>query len=225
MTPDITEVNFQSDSPSTQYRNRSLFYAICRLLSEQFEQIRRITWNYSEAGHGKGIPDGVGATVKGASDNAVKYGEDVHTFDALVSVLSRKCHKTYIDTVDEAYILKVDEELPLELETFKGTMTVHQFKWTKVHPVAIHFNSVSCFECPPEEECIHYGLPNSPWTISTPSCSELTPDEPHGEQAAGEQVIIRGDWLAVKYGTFSYPGKFSSRLKITMLEHMENSPI
>ena len=38
------------------------------------------TWSYFEAGHGKGVADGIGATIKRTADNFVSYGEDI--FDA-----------------------------------------------------------------------------------------------------------------------------------------------
>lgn len=42
-------------------------------LYKDFPQIHSITWNYSEAGHGKGAPDGVGATIKRTVDSYVNH--------------------------------------------------------------------------------------------------------------------------------------------------------
>ncbi|CAG9793603.1 unnamed protein product [Diatraea saccharalis] len=48
-----------SDGPSTQYRNKSMFNLVATYLSKEFG-VDTITWHFSERGHGKGAPDGVG---------------------------------------------------------------------------------------------------------------------------------------------------------------------
>ncbi len=55
----IKNVHFLSDSPSTQYRNKSMFYIIFDKIRPLFSNLSTLTWNYSEAGHGKGAPDGI----------------------------------------------------------------------------------------------------------------------------------------------------------------------
>ncbi|KAG5895746.1 hypothetical protein JTB14_029516 [Gonioctena quinquepunctata] len=53
--------------------------------------INNFTWNYSEPGHGKGAPDGVGGTLKRSADQAVAEGKDVIDLNVLKNVLSSKC--------------------------------------------------------------------------------------------------------------------------------------
>ena len=50
-----------SDSPVTQFLNKSMFYYM-----QKYAEDKDITfkWIYLESGHRKGIPDGIGATVK-----------------------------------------------------------------------------------------------------------------------------------------------------------------
>ena len=50
-----------SDSPTSQYRNKDIFYLNNAFATEHDLSLR---WIYLESGHGKGIADGVGAAVK-----------------------------------------------------------------------------------------------------------------------------------------------------------------
>lgn len=45
-----------------------------------FENVNKVTWNYSEAGHGKGAPDKIGDTLKRMCDFAVAHNRDVSNF-------------------------------------------------------------------------------------------------------------------------------------------------
>ena len=56
-----TTINIVIDSPMLQYRNRKIFYLIHQFAEEY---IVTLHWIYLEAGHGKGIPDGIGVVVK-----------------------------------------------------------------------------------------------------------------------------------------------------------------
>lgn len=48
-----------------------------------------VNWNYFEAGHGKGAPDGVGGALKRSADRAIKHGEDIPNAQILYEKL--KC--------------------------------------------------------------------------------------------------------------------------------------
>ncbi|XDV36664.1 hypothetical protein PO909_006404 [Leuciscus waleckii] len=64
-----------SDGPANQYRQKGNFY----LLSTEPYKLgfENINWNYFEAEHGKGAPDGVGGALKRSADRAIKHGEDI----------------------------------------------------------------------------------------------------------------------------------------------------
>lgn len=64
----ISDLTIVSDSPTSQYRNRFMFYFMHSLVKQHDV---RLKWIFLEAGHGKGIPDGVGASVKRAIQNIV----------------------------------------------------------------------------------------------------------------------------------------------------------
>jgi hypothetical protein len=76
--PDVEIVYFISDSPATQYRSKSNFYLFSKLIFEYCPKtLRAATWNYLEAGHGKGAADGVGGVLKRSADRIVSHGKDL----------------------------------------------------------------------------------------------------------------------------------------------------
>ena len=61
-------VNIISDSPTSQYRNKKIFWMIQSFAKEQKINIK---WIYLDSCHGSGVADGIGATVKNAISNIV----------------------------------------------------------------------------------------------------------------------------------------------------------
>lgn len=61
------------------------------------------TWNYFEAGHGKGITDGVGGTVKRTADRLVNEGKDIDCLDTLSLALEDNLRKI------EIHVIKTDD--------------------------------------------------------------------------------------------------------------------
>lgn len=87
LLPEVTHLHFVSDGPTTQYRNKNMFFILSTVLPKNFKQITAITYNFSEAGHGKSAADGVGAVVKRTADQAIAYGNDITNIDSLFKVL------------------------------------------------------------------------------------------------------------------------------------------
>ncbi|CAH0397048.1 unnamed protein product [Chilo suppressalis] len=100
LSPNLKNLHILSDGPSTQYRNKSMFHLIATYLSKVLS-VNSITWHYSERGHGKGAPDGVGGCIKRICDSCVARGQDVawsiyepHTIHARrLSCLECKAHE------------------------------------------------------------------------------------------------------------------------------------
>lgn len=84
--PFIDTIHMLSDSPTSQYRNKFVFYLISQLKND-FAQIEKVTWSYSEAGHGKGAPDSVGAVMKRTADHIVNFGHDILSTKVKTSLL------------------------------------------------------------------------------------------------------------------------------------------
>jgi hypothetical protein len=70
--PNLQAIHYLSDSPTSQYRNKTMFQFVS-MHEEEFAIKAR--WSYLESGHGKGPCDGLGASVKRSADNAVKQGK------------------------------------------------------------------------------------------------------------------------------------------------------
>ncbi|KAK6169016.1 hypothetical protein SNE40_020147 [Patella caerulea] len=69
--PSASNVHFWTDSPTSQYRNKTIFDLISRFKTA-FGLLA--SWHYFEVGHGKGACVGVGGTAKRNADMAVKLG-------------------------------------------------------------------------------------------------------------------------------------------------------
>lgn len=128
----IKTAHFLSDGPSTQYKNKKMFYLIANQIATTLD-VEQIQWHFSESGHGKGAPDGIGGAVKRLADAAVGYGKDVCSFREFFSILKEKCQKVIILSTDEADMCKIDQVIPDKLNAFKGTLRIRQIFWHKEH--------------------------------------------------------------------------------------------
>ncbi|KAG5881806.1 hypothetical protein JTB14_004105 [Gonioctena quinquepunctata] len=72
----IQKIHFLSDGPVTQYRNKSMFFVLGCKLQDMYPNIVQYSWNFHEVGHGKGAPDGIGATCKRTADQVIASGGD-----------------------------------------------------------------------------------------------------------------------------------------------------
>lgn len=50
ISPNLTDLHILSDGPSTQYRNKSMFYLIANYLGKELNNVNNIIWHYSEKG-------------------------------------------------------------------------------------------------------------------------------------------------------------------------------
>ena len=84
--PNLRKIHFITDSPSSQYRNKT----ICALIAK-FESLFDVqaTWTWLEAGHGKGPCDGAGGGIKKKADNLVKSDEMITNASQFAEVLQR----------------------------------------------------------------------------------------------------------------------------------------
>lgn len=124
--PEAKFVHFWTDSPSSQYRNRSIFDLLCN-----FERLyeMKATWHYFECGHGKSACDGVGGTAKRNADMAVKQSKAViqDANDFFAWAVSSQSEIEYHLITPEEYEL-YDREIQRrksEIKPVKGTMLLH----------------------------------------------------------------------------------------------------
>ncbi|VDI36208.1 Hypothetical predicted protein [Mytilus galloprovincialis] len=123
--PNVEFVHYWTDSPSSQYRNKTIFDLIANHSSVYGIQAR---WNYFEAGHGKGPCDGLGGTIKRMADEAVKRGAVViqdpkEFFDW--STTSNMKEVKFLFVKKEECKKKLDQLNKIKLRPIKGTMKFH----------------------------------------------------------------------------------------------------
>ena len=121
--PDAKHIHFISDGPTSQVRNRTFFYLGSTV--PFIHGFQWVTWNYTEASHGKGAPDGVGGALKNLADRIVSYGTSIPDADALYEQLERNSSVT-LYKVSEEKIKESSELVPPHLKAVPGTMKIHQ---------------------------------------------------------------------------------------------------
>lgn len=117
-----------SDSPTSQYRNKGMFWLIKTFCKEFGISVK---WIYLESGHGKGIPDGIGATVKKAIENLMLSNPSVPMYtvdDLLKNGLEEAIPSIGLYTYQEVDIIKFRNAIP-KLKPMKGTMKLHEVQY------------------------------------------------------------------------------------------------
>ena len=82
-------------------------------------------WSFFEAGHGKGIPDAIGGSLKREADRRVKYGRDVACAKDFIECLKDSKTKVWLvedHTIDQ----KKDILQNLTIKPIPGTFKLHQ---------------------------------------------------------------------------------------------------
>ncbi|KAK0158077.1 hypothetical protein PV327_011156 [Microctonus hyperodae] len=179
-------------------------------LSEEIPGIENITWNYTESGHGKGAPDGIGATCKRTADFVVNSGDDINNIDQFVKVIQERCLGITCIAIDgkdiQAMVDKFEKEAA-DQKGFKGTLSVHQVAGVYSRPIlslptkckTLTMKSLSCF-CN-NVSCEHYKIGSinfalkPRWTVD----EVFTESEPEDLESAKPKLTLM-------------PNKYSQRL-------------
>lgn len=122
--PSIETVHFVSDGPTTRYRCKQNFYLFSTQLLENFH-FKSGSWNFLEAGHGKGPADGIGGAIKRAADAFVANGGSITNAKSLMSAISGKT-KVEMFEIQESDITSIEKVIPSNLSAVSGTMKLHQ---------------------------------------------------------------------------------------------------
>lgn len=95
-------------------------------MKEYFSKFcKNLTWNYSESGHGKGAPDGVGGILKRTADQLV--AGNLASFKSLFEALKERTTIKLFSVEDKEIrnIEKMIIQVP-EIKAFVGTMKCNQ---------------------------------------------------------------------------------------------------
>ena len=149
LDPDIEAVHYWTDSPTSQYRNKTIFY-MTSLHQEMFGV--RATWNYFEAGHGKGPCDGIGGSTKRNADQAIKSGKvliqdarDFHAWTQGDDCNIKNIKFKFIPKEDCESTAKEVKEWPCK--AVKGTMKAHAVVGRGGGTILLNDVSCYCQEC------------------------------------------------------------------------------
>lgn len=157
LVPQVKSIHFISDGPTTQYRNRNMFKLMITEIPSRFPFLKSFSWNYSEAGHGKGAPDGLGGTLKRTADLLVARGKDINNFDQFFEELQKNIKGIKISLVQKSVVESQSFSNTDTTYAFKGTLRTHQVNWEKEKRHNLNFRRLSCFNCP-INKCLHYDI-------------------------------------------------------------------
>ena len=101
--PDLRLIHFITDSPSSQYRNRTIVNLVARFPTP-FNM--DATWTWLESGHGKRPCSGLGGGVKRKADNLIKSGVVIRDATVFCKHLSESSSNVQIFEVSPATIKK-----------------------------------------------------------------------------------------------------------------------
>lgn len=77
---DQSPLAFCSISPSRRHDPTAIWAhldPVLGMIRQTYLEVKKLNWNYFEAGHGKGAPDGVGGELKRSEDRAIKHRGDI----------------------------------------------------------------------------------------------------------------------------------------------------
>lgn len=192
----IEVVHFFSDGPSSQYKNKGNIFFFKTYFHEM--GFKCGTWNYSEASHGKGAPDGLGAAIKRISDNLVSKGHDINNAKTLfekvkdeTSIMTHFIEENEIEQMDQRKTNSEDKRIP-------GIFSTHQIiSLEKENSVYTRNYSCFCKKLPIiDHDCFNLRkipvIEENSTSISQESCknNHLTLDQ----------------WVLVSYDNSTFPG-------------------
>jgi hypothetical protein len=137
--PELKKLFIVSDSPTAQYRNRYM-PELMRLLCAELA-IEDFDWTYSEAGHGKGAPDGVGAAAKRCADAFVARGGALRRVQDVVEVLAAAGSSILVKQVQSADIDAMKIKLVDKPAPMKGISKAHHVFSTNQR---IYYRELAC---------------------------------------------------------------------------------
>lgn len=191
--PDMTTIHFFSDGPCTQYKQRGNFYLFC---TEIFKKGFTLgTWNFFEASHGKGAPDGIGGTLKRRADRLVSQGVDIPTALSLYQALSEGESKVTLYYIQEQDVEDAVKKMPADLPAVPSTMRLHQVVTFSPGKISCMCSAIGNLECGCQ-------------TIKSFSFNQ-TDDHTEEKSTLEEQwhnPEVVGKWCVLVYEHTIYPG-------------------
>ncbi|WAR17870.1 hypothetical protein MAR_032464 [Mya arenaria] len=219
----LAMIHFWTDSPSSQYRNRSIF----DLLSN-FESRHgcRATWHYFESGHGKSACDGVGGMAKRNADMPVKQSkaviQDAHDFFAWTISAQNEIEYQLITPEEYQTCHEEVEKRKTLIKPLKGTMSLHAIATGKEGILYVRNTTCACDLC--FSDGGFNGKSNCKWEAvtmkkvatqnkvsrlgTTPINAEPEQDNRGKENEESSELVLEvSDFVVAKYDGICYIGQ------------------
>lgn len=237
--PAIKRIHYYTDSPTSQYRNKTIFRVVAN--HEEMYGCKAV-WNYFEAGHGKGPCDGLGGTTKRMADEAVKSGkvtiqdaEEFYDWTQSPSCSFRNVHFLYVSSSECQK--KADEVSKFDIKPIKGTMRIHAVVGKGADRIMTASVSCYCTECIGDGEC-KANQWNTRMLIVSEKASSVADEKEVENSASGSQPtnasdgssqgieVAVGEYVAALYDKKMYIGMVlehddeDDEVEITFMENV-----
>uniref|UniRef100_UPI00358F15CF uncharacterized protein n=1 Tax=Myxine glutinosa TaxID=7769 RepID=UPI00358F15CF len=215
--PQVSVLHFLSDGPCTQYKQRGNFFLFSTELYRR--GFMAGSWNFFEASHGKGAPDGVGGALKRSADMMVAKGRDIPDAEELYKALTEANTTVKLFFVKGEDVENAMEKMPKQIPAVPGTMRIHQV--ITLAPGELLHRDVSCF-CTTQKQfncncfktqSFSFGQRVVAVPVPQPANEENTQPEPASEENPQPEKEIQwgspeviGKWCMLRYDKDLYPG-------------------
>jgi hypothetical protein len=132
---DVDTLHIYSDGPTSKYRNHTNINFWLQTLINEFKQITKATWIFSEPGHGKGPMDGVGGHLKKTADSHVLMGKDIKTALDFANLFTESVIQVKVIPDDD--ITRAKNIVPKTLDAIPGIMNITKITWERGPEVLI----------------------------------------------------------------------------------------
>ena len=184
VVPNLEMMHYWTDSPTSQYRNKTIFKIIS--CHEEYFGVMA-SWNYMEAGHGKGPCDPSGGVAKRKADQAVKNGkfviQDAIDFFEWAKQDTSAIVFSYLSTEDYNISEKFLKAACENVQTVKGTMKVHGVFSLKANSIWIRDTSCFC------KNCFNRKFQKDSCCKGWRECSLKASDENQGKDSTGKKSV------------------------------------
>ncbi|XP_046544601.1 uncharacterized protein LOC124254795 [Haliotis rubra] len=190
LVPYLSYVHYWTDSPSSQYRNKTAFNYVLQH-PEVFGV--RASWHYIECGHGKGPCDGLGGTAKRMADSAVKQGkfniQSAHDF--YVWATGQPSSVVYIFSSKEDCDSNQKRLEQWGVKPVKGTMTIHAV-YEAEGCLMVKETSCFCDGCFASDGFL--SVPSCPWQrkvlVTNPAPDDNEENAPQPENVQVDEEVL-----------------------------------
>jgi hypothetical protein len=118
------KINIISDSPSSQYRNKTSIYMLNQYATKHKISMR---WIFLECGHGKGVADAISAQMKRKMNECISFNPHKSFEKALDFVHEiQKSTSIKLFVYNQSDVDETKQQLPQTLQSVKGSAEIHE---------------------------------------------------------------------------------------------------